>query len=110
MSVDKVMLNSRTSQEAQAAFKQLLDPNAGALSDAQRKLLTKRRMDPKGYAALPGTGPAGETCKSCEHYTIRRFSKGYRKCMLTRATWTCGPGSDVKASSPACSRWEKPKS
>lgn len=96
-------------EKAKTALAQLLDPNAGALSDAQRKLLKKRKLDPKGYAALPGSGPQGETCKTCQHYTHRRFASTYRKCGLMRAHWTGGAGSDVKASSPACSRWEKPK-
>ncbi len=62
----------------------------------------------RGYAAPPGTGPAGETCKSCRHYVLRQFAGTYRKCGLMRRFWTGGPGSDVRASAPACSRWEKP--
>lgn len=57
------------------------------------------------YAALPGTGPDGETCGSCEH--IARHPSGhYRKCALVRDRWTHGPGTDIKARSPACSKWE----
>lgn len=61
-----------------------------------------------GYAAQPGTGPAGETCKSCKHYTHVMHARAYRKCGLMREFWTGGPGSDIKASSPACERWERP--
>lgn len=70
----------------------------------------KKRREPelKGYAALPGTGPEGETCKSCKHYTVRQFAKRYLKCGLMKAHWTSGRGSDIKASAPACRRWEKP--
>lgn len=71
--------------------------------------LKRKPTVPKGYAAPPGSGPNGETCKSCKHYAIRRWSKDYRKCALMRAHWTCGPGSDIKAGSPACSRWERPE-
>lgn len=79
-----------------------------ALTPLERKRLQRRAKEQaKGYAALPGTGPAGETCKSCKHYTIRQFSKSYRKCGLMEKHWTMGPGSDIRAGSPACKRWEK---
>jgi hypothetical protein len=55
------------------------------------------------YAALPGTGPEGETCGSCKH--IFRVPR-YRKCGLCRSKWTGGPGTDIKARAPACSKWE----
>lgn len=61
----------------------------------------------RGYAGTPGRGPVGETCKSCEHYTLVRFAKSYRKCELISSSWTHGPGTDIKASSPACQFWEK---
>jgi hypothetical protein len=61
---------------------------------------------PKGYAWAPGSGPAGETCKTCRHYSIRRLGGTYRKCGLMRAVWTGGPGTDIKASAPACKKWE----
>jgi len=63
----------------------------------------KRYTIPRGYIALPGTGPIGETCGSCKH--IARFRK-WRKCALNRPRWTGGPGTDILARSPACSRWE----
>ncbi len=57
-----------------------------------------------GYAATPGSGPAGKNCKQCEHYfiTSMQTAKAYRKCGLMRAAWTHGPGTDIKASAPAC--------
>ncbi len=85
---------------------QLLDPNAGALSDHDRKKIIARLKQKKtGHAWKPGTGPDGETCKTCAHYTLRTFAKTYRKCGLMRAHWTGGPGSDIKASDPACKKW-----
>ena len=60
-----------------------------------------------GYAAPPGTGPDGETCKTCEHYAIVQFSRRYRKCGLIRKRWTPGPGTDIKAGSPACHYWTR---
>lgn len=65
---------------------------------------------PNGYPARPGTGPEGETCRSCAHYA--RVNTGcniYRKCGVIMHRWTAGPGTDIKASSLACSFWEKPK-
>jgi hypothetical protein len=58
------------------------------------------------YAAFPGTGPAGETCRSCDNLSGKRMSRSYYKCELTRAQWTGGPGTDVKVRSPACSKWK----
>lgn len=57
------------------------------------------------YADWPGTGPASETCGSCRH--IMRTAR-YRKCQLVRKLWTGGPGTDIKARSPPCKKWEKP--
>lgn len=78
------------------------------LTPQQRKRLrtTYNAKNPKGYAAIPGTGPKGETCKSCRHLYRRRMSKTYLKCELMRRIWTGGAGTDIKASSPACQRWE----
>jgi hypothetical protein len=60
---------------------------------------------PKGYAAPPGTGPKGETCRTCFHYIVKKMGGTYRKCALMRPHWTNGPGSDIRASSPACRHW-----
>lgn len=59
----------------------------------------------KGYAALPGTGPEGQTCRKCAHY---RTPWGFPKCGLMERYWTHGAGSDIKAASPACKEF-KPK-
>lgn len=63
---------------------------------------------PKGYAAPPGSGPPGMTCKVCKHYTHKgnNSQNSYPACALTRERWTNGPGTDIKASSKACSKWE----
>lgn len=63
----------------------------------------------RGYADYPGSGPEGETCRSCDHYerTSTGGNKHYLKCGLMRAVRTHGPGTDIKAGSPACSKWEK---
>lgn len=76
-------------------------------SKARRKPTVK-----KGYAAMPGTGPEGETCKTCEH--CKRFGgpgggKHFIKCNLMKRAWTSGEGTDILARSPACRNWEKAK-
>lgn len=63
----------------------------------------------KGYAAVPGTGPSGQTCKTCANYAHNRGSEGrskpYPKCWLLVKFWTNGPGTDIKAKAPACKHW-----
>lgn len=66
----------------------------------------KKTTRPNGYAAQPGSGPSGETCKTCEHYA-RMVHVRYRKCLLVRDNWTRGPGTDVLAKSPACAFWKR---
>lgn len=63
-----------------------------------------KRGQAKGNAAPIGSGPAGETCKSCQHSYCRSFAKNYWKCGLVPATG--GPGSDIRLKWAACSRWE----
>lgn len=77
------------------------------LTEKQRRRLRKSPQE-RGYAAPPGTGPQGETCKTCKHYFRRHFAKTYLKCALMRAAWTGGAGTDIKAASPACRKWERP--
>lgn len=67
----------------------------------------KHYVQPRGYAAPPGTGPAGETCKTCVHHVGIQMSRTYHKCALTKACWTGGAGTDIRVRSPACKKWEK---
>ena len=81
-----------------------------AMTPFERRLLTRKKpRTPRGYAALPGTGPDGETCKSCEHIVRLAYGKVYRKCGLMEHIWTGGPRSDILAGAPACRRWEAKK-
>jgi hypothetical protein len=68
----------------------------------------RKPTEPKGYAALPGSGPEGETCRNCKHKQTQSNTgaKSWIKCVLMKAAWTHGPGSDIRASSPACRRFE----
>lgn len=61
----------------------------------------------RGHAWLPGSGPEGETCRSCKHYTRIHYAGTYLKCKLMEAHWTHGPGSDIRAKDPACKFWER---
>lgn len=87
---------------------ELMDPNAGVLTETEKKAVIARLAARKktGHAWLPGTGPAGETCKTCKHYYVKQMSKSYRKCGLMQEFWTGGPGTDIRASDPACKKWE----
>ena len=76
-----------------------------ALTPQERKRL-RAGTTPKGYAALPGSGPAGETCGSCANLVRRQMARTYLKCGLMQRGWTRGAASDVQARSPACSRWQ----
>lgn len=66
---------------------------------------------PNGYAEPPGTGPAGKTCRDCAHKRTmtNTGSKSWIKCELMRRAWTNGPGTDIRAGSPACRRFEGKK-
>jgi len=57
-----------------------------------------------GYANIPGTGPPGETCKTCAF--VRKRGRFY-KCKIMCHRWTNSYGTDVLLKSPACRRWEK---
>lgn len=79
--------------------------NATVFGPGRRKPTVAR-----GYAAPPGTGPEGETCRSCKHK--KRLSNGgkksFLKCEAFREHWTHGPGTDIKAGTAACREWAAP--
>lgn len=85
----------------------ITEEEARALLAKSRRLRSRGRSPepvPQGYIAPPGTGPNGETCKTCRHLFRNRMAKTYLKCDLTN--WTRGRKTDVLAGSPACSKWE----
>lgn len=77
-------------------------------SERSKLLAWRQRFAKDGYADRPGTGPEGETCKSCKNIYRHEMARTYLKCMLQRTHWTGGPGTDIKAGAPACSKWELP--
>lgn len=68
----------------------------------------KHYVQPRGYADHPGTGPIGQTCKTCQW--IIKFRR-WNKCEKSAHRWTGGRGSDILAGAPACRLWQeyKPK-
>lgn len=84
-----------------------------AKAPEHRKLMEpkpkRKPTEPRGYAALPGTGPEDKTCRDCKHKLTmsNTGAKSWIKCDLMRAAWTHGPGSDIRAGSPACRRFEQ---
>lgn len=66
-----------------------------------------RYARPAGYAAMPGTGPEGETCGTCAHCRMRTLGKHRRvyKCELMLSTWTAERATDVLKGSPACAKF-----
>lgn len=62
-----------------------------------------------GHAAPVGSGPTGETCGTCAYYIVVSYhDKTYRKCGKMRASWTHGPGTDIRKKDAACRLWEEP--
>lgn len=97
----------KAGQPVPAFFKSATTAEDGfALTPEERhKMFPKRKSPvPRGYAALPGTGPDGETCGTCKHHVIRRYAKNYHKCELMSTCWTGGGATDIRVRSPACSR------
>lgn len=87
---------------------ELVVPDRALTKKERRKLLYGQiGTVPKGHAWTPGSGPAGETCKTCAHITRNKWGRVYLKCGLTKAKWTHGPGSDIRARDPACKFWKK---
>lgn len=83
------------------------DPAQFDLMVLPASALKARRLSNKhGHAAVPGTGPKGETCGGCANLVRKEMSKTYLKCGLMQAYWTGGSGSDVRAGDAACRRWE----
>ena len=64
-----------------------------------------KRWKIRGHAAMPGTGPNGETCRSCLHSVCKSLAKNYWKCELAKARWTGGGATDVRLRDPACAKW-----
>lgn len=62
------------------------------------------QMD-KRYGDIPGTGPAGATCKTCAFLRYTGNVKHYPKCGKTK--YTHGDATTIKTSSPACRLYQR---
>jgi hypothetical protein len=66
---------------------------------------TRRQHRTNGTPYPVGSGPAGETCRTCRH--LCRVNGRYLKCKLMQRFWTGGPGTDIRAKWSACKAWEQ---
>lgn len=67
----------------------------------------RRRRPRFGYAWPPGSGPAGETCRTCRHACRLRFGmRAVYKCGAVRERWTASIRTDIRLDSPSCRGWE----
>jgi len=61
-----------------------------------------------GYAADSGSGPQGETCKTCFHcLSISYHGKKYYKCGMSKDSRSSS--TDIRLKTPACHFWESAK-
>lgn len=75
----------------------------GQLFDAGE--LIPHSMGANATPAPIGSGPAGETCRSCIHaYKQGCHDYAYWKCGLIESTR--GAGTDIRLKWPACRQWE----
>lgn len=64
----------------------------------------KTRLSWGAYPFKPGSGPKGETCRTCDNATCKEHhGKRYWKCSLVVPTF--GPGTDIRLKTPACRAW-----
>jgi hypothetical protein len=55
-----------------------------------------------------GTGPEGMTCRHCKNRVhVKGGVKNYNKCLLMKAVWSHGPGTDIRCKDEACSKFER---
>lgn len=81
--------------------------DAPPMTPAERKRMQRRAGEiPRGHAAPPGTGPEGESCRTCAHLVRITRSKAWHKCAASRRIWTHSRRTDVRVSDPACSFWQ----
>lgn len=91
-------------------LQKLLDAPLRAPSTLRMPGRGKRGKEPKpyGYADIPGTGPAGKTCRDCrfDRHISSGSSRSWHKCNLMQGYWTGSRRTDILARSPACRKFE----
>lgn len=79
-----------------------VDPRIQRILDGPLTSKTELRFAPKrGYAQPPGTGPIGETCRSCRHARWASDERTVWSCDLVRE-WTPLP---IDLTTASCGRW-----
>lgn len=64
-----------------------------------------KRLGWKATPAPIGSGPPGETCKTCQYMRRVKINKTYLKCYLMVKHWSFGGATDVRAGWDACREW-----
>lgn len=74
------------------------------IPDAPAPSRRLRQLRDFAHPAKPGTGPAGQTCRTCANRCrVEGGTKIYQKCGLLKAAWTKGPATDLHCRDAACS-------
>jgi len=82
-------------------------PDGPAMTLEQRRKQQRKLTEvARGYYTPPGTGPEGETCKTCAHAVPTGGDRTYWKCDRVRLKWTGSVRTDIRLRSPACKGWE----
>ncbi|NVJ90855.1 MAG: hypothetical protein HWE34_04315 [Methylocystaceae bacterium] len=76
------------------------------LTPKQELLHKIGKSEAKGYAWHPGTGPDGETCKTCRYPVDCGCNRTFYKCEMNKARWTNSRRTDILLKAPACRHWE----
>lgn len=74
--------------------------SAGAMRTQRNRARIARGFHPFG---MPLREPRGETCGSCAHMEIRRYSGTYFKC--AKMGGGASAATDLRKSWPACTYW-----
>jgi len=74
------------------------------VTEPENRATRRKKHQANGYAAPPGSGPTGETCKTCINaHNLPRGARSYWKCLCVKPTH--GTGTDIRLKSPACRYW-----
>lgn len=86
----------------------LFDLELTLFGPMERERRTGRPISRRCTAARSGTGPEGETCRTCRHFVRLQYRNGlYFKCGKVKHLWTHGEATDIRAGWAACSEWEE---
>ena len=79
-------------------------PTWEAMRAALKAAESKGYKHHKGlYAAMPGSGPEGRTCRTCDHLRHTGGRRTFPKCGLV--AYTAGDATTIRTATPACSKY-----